>query len=296
LINKATQLESRLPFQSTMVQIPYENTLGGFAMFNTGVTDLAPELTGWYGTEAIDPKAATTVFLVGNHFSVHQTKVIAGGQNVGLATLLSRQVVQVTIPPKTLLVGDADHQFVDVQLATPYGVTQHLLIPALKQAPGASPSGGGPSENDVAWKAANVDLAFVYAGLGIAPPPSAADPRFRPPTLLLTKGTIDTTTYNEVDITLKFPGVPGAAAATIPGNVYDGSKGGYVVPGDKLANAVFGAVGAFIGPASTNPAVQITATASFKFKSSSQAGSESTGQVANDLTIDFIEAPAASDK
>ena len=29
------QLEARLPLQSTMVQIPYENTLGGFAMFNT---------------------------------------------------------------------------------------------------------------------------------------------------------------------------------------------------------------------------------------------------------------------
>src|SRR5262249_21356905 len=31
---RAKQLEARLPLQSTVVQIPYENTLGGFAMFN----------------------------------------------------------------------------------------------------------------------------------------------------------------------------------------------------------------------------------------------------------------------
>ena len=35
------------------VQIPYENTLGGFEMFNTGITDLAPELVGWYGAPGI---------------------------------------------------------------------------------------------------------------------------------------------------------------------------------------------------------------------------------------------------
>ena len=39
LLEKARQLEARLPLQDATVQIPYENTLGGFAMFNTGVTD-----------------------------------------------------------------------------------------------------------------------------------------------------------------------------------------------------------------------------------------------------------------
>src|SRR6202007_1823298 len=73
LILKAKQLEARLPLQSATVQVPYENTLGGFAMFNTGVTDLAPELTGWYGSPSINPKDSTTVVLVGNQFSAHQT-------------------------------------------------------------------------------------------------------------------------------------------------------------------------------------------------------------------------------
>jgi hypothetical protein len=132
LKEKVNQLATRLPLQSTKVQIPYENTLGGFGMFNTGVTDLAPELIGWYGTSSINPNAPTTLFLAGDHFSVHQTTVVAGGQPIAAEQmhLLSRQVAQITIPPNPLLVGDATQKYVDVQLATPYGVTQHLLIPA----------------------------------------------------------------------------------------------------------------------------------------------------------------------
>lgn len=129
LLAKARQLEERLPLQSAKVQVPYENTLGGFAMFNTGVTDLAPELIGWYGSSSVNPRGATVLFLVGNHFSVHQTKVIAGGQEVSSQELLSRQVMKVTIPPGLTTVGDANQQFVDVHLATPYGATPHLLIP-----------------------------------------------------------------------------------------------------------------------------------------------------------------------
>jgi hypothetical protein len=143
LLEKAKQLSNRMPLQSSTVQIPYENTLGGFGLFNTGVTDLAPELTGWYGSPSINPCQPTSVFLVGNHFSVHQTRVIAGGQQVvhepvtsgksnssgSSSEMLSRQVLKVVIPPNTLLVGDANQKFVDVQVATPYGLTQHLLIP-----------------------------------------------------------------------------------------------------------------------------------------------------------------------
>jgi hypothetical protein len=199
LLNRAKQLEARLPLQSAKVQIPYENTLGGFAMFNTGITDLAPELHGWYGAPGIDTNGSTTLFLVGNHFSVHQTKVIVGGIHVTDTEMLSRQVMRVTIPagaitlerttgtfpacgaseakadcpppaapkedPKkkcstttasfasfgtpTSAVGGAakdpeapaakpcckkssQELFVDVHVATPYGVTGHLLVPACK--------------------------------------------------------------------------------------------------------------------------------------------------------------------
>jgi hypothetical protein len=129
LLQKAKQLEARLPLQSAMVQVPYENTLGGFAMFNSGVTDLGPELNGWYGSPSINPKGQTTLFLVGKHFSVHQTRVIAGGQYVSNQELLSREVMKVVIPANPVLLGDASQKFVDIHLATPYGVTKHLLVP-----------------------------------------------------------------------------------------------------------------------------------------------------------------------
>jgi hypothetical protein len=102
LMRRADQLEARLPLQSMSVQVPYENTLGGFAMFSTGVTDLAPELFGWYGAPAINLDAPTTIFLIGNHFSVHQTRVLVGGQEVMNQEMLSRQVMKVTIPPNAI--------------------------------------------------------------------------------------------------------------------------------------------------------------------------------------------------
>ena len=134
LRRKAEQLEARLPLQTMPVQVPYENTLGGFQMFNSGVTDLAPELLGWYGASGIARKSPTSLFLVGNHFNVKQTNVIAGGTLVvpGTQKLLSRQVISVTIPGNVQTFRDAHgNELVDVHLATPYGVTAHLLIPVV---------------------------------------------------------------------------------------------------------------------------------------------------------------------
>jgi hypothetical protein len=97
LLRRVDQLDRELPLQTMLTQIPYENTSGGFELFNTGVTDLAPELVGWYGGPGVDPTAVTTLFLVGKGFSVHDTSVIAGGRPVK-ATLLSRQVLRAEIP------------------------------------------------------------------------------------------------------------------------------------------------------------------------------------------------------
>jgi len=97
LLRRVDQLDRELPLQTMLAQIPYENTSGGFELFNTGVTDLAPELVGWYGGPGIDPAATTTLFLVGKGFSVHDTSVIAGGRPVK-ATLISRQVLRAEIP------------------------------------------------------------------------------------------------------------------------------------------------------------------------------------------------------
>ncbi len=98
LMRRVDQLDRELPLQTMITQIPYENTSGGFELFNTGVTDLAPELVGYYGAEGIDTMGTTVVFLVGKGFNLHDTSVIAGGKSVPI-TLISRQVLRAEIPP-----------------------------------------------------------------------------------------------------------------------------------------------------------------------------------------------------
>lgn len=125
LLKKADQLAVRLPMQTAQALVPFENTLGGFQMFSTGVTDLTPELIGWYGAPGIDRDRPTTLFLVGDHYNVKQTRVIAGGLEVGNVELLSRQVMKVTIPGKAAVTDGK----VNVRVATPYGVTNVLEVP-----------------------------------------------------------------------------------------------------------------------------------------------------------------------
>jgi hypothetical protein len=183
--------------------------LGGFEMFNSGVTDLGPSLSGWYGAPGIlIPKPAdgaaecdcaveygsstymypvpvgidettkrptvdkskvegrymqcagtcqgTTLFLVGDRFSVHETKVIAGGRCVPFS-LLSRQIMQVTVPYNVNAMpyksDGAVKRVVDVHVATPYGVSSHLLIPVVE--PPQPPTAAAAAEPKplFSWKA-----------------------------------------------------------------------------------------------------------------------------------------------
>jgi hypothetical protein len=256
LQNKAQQLEARLPLQSTMVQVPYENTLGGFAMFNTGITDLAPELYGWYGAPGINTNDTTSLFLIGNHFSVQGTRLVAGGVNVTDMEMLSRQVMRVTIPKNALMIerdtgkfardpvkpaaqeitanvkdlratfdynkiqgkavldGDVkltkpapaappeQELFVDVHIATPYGVTSHLLIPALGKT-GMQVGVTGPNPNAVVnWMPNAIAVGFVSKGLGIA---ASNPPTVRPSDLTIQLATA-VSNVNNVDLILTIAG------------------------------------------------------------------------------------------
>lgn len=134
--SRVQQLSRRLPLQTVHARVPNENTLGGFEMFSSGVTDLAPELLSYYGAPGIDPQGDTELFLVGKHFSVHETKVLAGNRNCDFR-LISREVMQVTVPsgvqvcdeivPGTVIRRPVVH----VNLATPYGVTTELSVPVI---------------------------------------------------------------------------------------------------------------------------------------------------------------------
>jgi|GEM_PF-4797922 len=146
LLKRAEQLSNQLPLNTMYAQVPNENNLGGFEMFSAGVTDLAPELVGFHGAPGIDPERETVLFLVGNNFSVHRTDVIAGNQPLKSYNMLSREVLQITIPrhpriDRRLCQERTDHTvccnedcndlYVEVRVATPYGVSSALHIPVV---------------------------------------------------------------------------------------------------------------------------------------------------------------------
>lgn len=140
---KANMLAARLPLQDMKFGVPYENTLGGFEFFNSGVTDLAPQLRGWYGAPGYDGNQVE-LFLMGDNFSINNTTVIAGGKSLQ-PKLISRQVASVVLPAGMALSTDtpglysADGQFVDIRLGTPYGVAGPLRLPTVAPAPGGPP-------------------------------------------------------------------------------------------------------------------------------------------------------------
>jgi hypothetical protein len=174
LLRRVEQLDRELPLQTMVTQIPYENTAGGFELFNHGITDLAPELIGWYGAPGINPASTTTMYLVGDGFSVHDTKVIAGGRVVPFV-LISRQLMQAEIPAGLQVLprarpgapGEFDprelEEVVDVHVATPYGVSSHLLVPVASAGLGVL-----PAFNFELGAGARLDMNFGYQADGSA--------------------------------------------------------------------------------------------------------------------------------
>ena len=147
LMTAIDQLEARLPLQDMLIQVPYENELGGHRLFSEGTAALGPELIDYYGEPGIDPTKTTTLFLVGRRFNVNTAEVIAGGLPCG-KRLLSRQTMQITVPPGarthdiTRLIGGERQTFrvVDVHVATPYGPSDRLAIPVTSQPTPAAPT------------------------------------------------------------------------------------------------------------------------------------------------------------
>lgn len=158
--HRVEQLGKKLPLQTVHAKVPNENTLGGFEMFSSGITDLGPELYGFYGTPGINPDQQTTIYLVGNHFSVHETRVLAGNRNCEFR-LLSRQVMEVKVPPGVQVVRDkfsevphCPERHVDIHVSTPYGVSRRLEVPVLREAPGHHTSH--------AWSMDEIQVNYEY--------------------------------------------------------------------------------------------------------------------------------------
>ncbi len=158
VLSRVEQLEKHLPMQSIACQVPTENAHGGFEILSSGTRALAPELLGWYGSPGYDRVKGGSFFLSGDNFSIKQTKLIVGNQVIPPESIrmLSRQIIQVVLPPHlpvltdTLLMQhhpagifrqDPDRAiefdtkydgYVDAHIATPYGVSSHLLVPVLQ--------------------------------------------------------------------------------------------------------------------------------------------------------------------
>ncbi|MCA9034726.1 MAG: hypothetical protein KDA91_06325, partial [Planctomycetaceae bacterium] len=129
LLRRVKQLEKRLPLQTSYSRVPNENTLGGFEMFSSGVTDLAPELYDFYGEPGFEPGTESRFFLVGGNFSVTGTRVIAGNREAEF-DLLSREVMEIVIPADAVPTDGHDGKSsIDIHVATPYGVSPHVHIP-----------------------------------------------------------------------------------------------------------------------------------------------------------------------
>ncbi len=152
LRNRVEQLANRLPMQSLTAQVPVESNVGGHELFIHGTTDLAPELYGWYGAPGVDQsKVGTSLFLVGNHFSVTQTTVLVGNVRIprNKYWMISRQVMRVEIPDNAMTFKQADGQAVlNVHVATPYGVSREITIPDISQKPAPTIAAGLPLKTE----------------------------------------------------------------------------------------------------------------------------------------------------
>ena len=87
LTTRVNQLEAMLPMQTQEIPLPYENTLGGFQLFQQGVTSLVPQLDAFEGVDAIQEGQEVDLVLYGKHFSIQETHIIAGGKYMALEPL-----------------------------------------------------------------------------------------------------------------------------------------------------------------------------------------------------------------
>ena len=116
-----------MPTQRMVVRVPFADNQNDARIFCSHGSQLRPTLTGWHGKPP-EQGEETTLFLEGMNFSIHDTHVIAGGKHVS-AVLVSRQLLEVTIPKDACPTPSAQGTaLLDINVATPNGVSNHLLI------------------------------------------------------------------------------------------------------------------------------------------------------------------------
>ena len=214
-----------LPLKTHKIDLPFEGSLLGSEIFSSNAAGLAPRLLAWYG-EPPQEGQPSSIFLLGNGFTVYETHAIAGGVAVSEDTsqgkkleLISRNVMRIEIPAnaRTSQVHKSDAQgikrkLIDVHVATPNGISNHLLVEV--QPKDDSKSTASPTQN-AATKSLTISYVllrkadtnananapgFVPVFLGVAPANAEVDLTWP------AAGAVPAT----VDASINFP-IPGGA-------------------------------------------------------------------------------------
>jgi hypothetical protein len=126
-MDRIKQLKDLMPTQRLTVRVPFSGDHNDSRIFCSQGLQLRPSLMGWHGKPP-ERGEESTLFVEGKNFSVHDTHVIAGGKPAR-AVLVSRNLLEVTIAkdasPTPSSSGDP---LLDINVATPNGASNHLLI------------------------------------------------------------------------------------------------------------------------------------------------------------------------
>jgi hypothetical protein len=126
-MNRISQLKDLMPTQRLVVRVPFSGDHNDSRIFCSQGLQLRPSLLGWHGRPP-ERGAESTLFVEGRNFSVHDTVVIAGGKPAR-SVLVSRNLLSVTIAKDATPTPSANGEpLLDINVATPNGASNHLLI------------------------------------------------------------------------------------------------------------------------------------------------------------------------
>jgi len=223
LNDRLTQLEALLPMQSHRVLLPNEADLSGSEIFTSTNVGLAPRLLTWYGEPA--SAGGSSIFIMGSGFKVDGMKIIVGGQTLGdpgsaapSYDIISRNVIRIDIPKgaatnltpvfyKDANCANIQRAVIDVHVATPNGISNHLLI---EVPPPPCPSAGGAGDKTISTTVSTLTK------------PNATD------------GSTQTTTT----ITTTPPGIVLPPGTLLPMGTTLPSGGTFVAPGAATVNGI----------------------------------------------------------
>ena len=144
-VERLNQLKSLMPTQRLVVQVPFTDNNNDSRIFCSQGGQLRPMLLAWHGPPPLQGEEST-ILIEGKNFSVHDTHVIAGGKPAR-QVLVSRNILEITISKEACPSPGADGKpLLDISVATPNGVSNHLLMKMRSPRPDHKPSDKDPSE------------------------------------------------------------------------------------------------------------------------------------------------------